>query len=144
MNSTQDDTQTITNSNLCPISYEAVRLALTGEAYPMPVRYPMSLVGRDAEVVIKVVNIGIDSRLQACSIENQDTYKLDGKTSRLECFVSPKSLPVLIRRLFEDTDYTGDDGDDRDVGSSLAEDILNTLGFDDTGRFVGRKALGLD
>jgi hypothetical protein len=41
-------------------------------------------------------------------------------------------------------EYTGEDGDDADVGNSLAESILMTLGFDDMGKFVGREAMGLE
>jgi hypothetical protein len=41
-------------------------------------------------------------------------------------------------------EYTGEDGDDADIGHSLAEGILMTLGFDDCGKFVGREALGLE
>jgi hypothetical protein len=53
----------------------------------------------------------------------------------LECRVSPESLPVLIRRLFDDMKYTGHDDDDADVGNSLASSILDSLGFDDCGHF---------
>ena len=58
----------------------------------------------------------------------------------LDCCVSPESLPVLLRRLYElDTD----DEHVADAAMSLASDILLTLGFDEYGQFVGREALGL-
>ena len=57
----------------------------------------------------------------------------------LECCVSPESLPVLLRRLFE-----LDTCDDiADAAMSLADAILMTLGFDECGEFVGKEALGL-
>lgn len=146
------DVEVLHNSNLCPVTYAAVRKAMNGE------HYSMSLTGREAEVVIKVVNIGIDSRLQACNCPDRgDSYEggersfiatEDGPrwkkgdkvvhTSTLECSVSPESLPVLLRRLTEDTEYTGEDNDDNDVGSSLANAILYSLGFSEDGKFIGR------
>ena len=52
----------------------------------------------------------------------------------LECSVSPESLPVLLRRLFDS---------DNEAGMRLAGDILTVLGFNEYGKFVGREALGL-
>lgn len=150
------DLEIIRNSNGCVITYAAIRKAMKGEPFEM------SMTGREVEVLIKVVNIGIDSRLQACNGPN-DSYEggersfiatEDGPrwkkgdkvvhTRTLECSISPESLPVLLRRLYEDTEYTGEDDDDNDVGSLLANDILTCLGFNEMGKFVGRKALGLE
>lgn len=151
-------TETLTNGMLCQIPYSAVRAAMDGE------NYQMSLVGDDARVVQTAVNMGIDSRLQACYLPDRgDEYSRGDRSfvatsdgmrwkqgervifsHTLECSVSPESLPVLLRRLYEDLDYTGDDGDDADVGHGLAESILLTLGFDDCGKQVGREALGLE
>ena len=140
-----DDTRIITNSNCCDIPYDEIIKACEGE------NYTMSLVGRDAEVVVKAVNIGIDSRLQACSISGKDDFHPGERkigdvvtANTLECDITPESLCVLLRRLFEDMEYTGEDGDDCDVGWSVAGCILTTLGFDDCGKQVGREALGLD
>lgn len=148
----EEDVEVLTNENNCSIPYAAVRKAMDGE------NYTMSLVGDDARVVVNAVNIGIDSRLQACCGENDDygdgkrTIIADEDGARwkagdelvlahtLECSVSPESLPVLLRRLFED--MKGDD--DADDGMSLAASILLTLGFDEQGVFVGREKLGLD
>ena len=131
-----DDTQIVTNSDGHEIAYDAIRLAMNGEDYPM------SLAGRDAEVCREIVNIGIDSRLQACFIPDRgDTYEVNG--GRLECSVSPESLPVLLRRLFEDTQYGEVEDNDADVGHQLAGGILMTLGFNDAGKQVGREAVGL-
>ncbi len=79
--------------------------------------YPMLLRGRDALDVQRVVNIGIDSYLEACYVPDRgDKYEAQG--SSLKCSVSPESLPVLVRRLL-------DDGSDNTMG--LASDICSTL-----------------
>jgi hypothetical protein len=68
--------------------------------------YSMSLVGEDKAACIAAVNQGIDAYLQACFIpERGDSYRDTGY--RLECVVSPESLPVLVRRLMESGDETG-------------------------------------
>ena len=120
------------------VSYDAVREAMDGEPYKM------SLTGRDAiQAVIDAVNQGIDSHLGACFCpEHGDCYeggeRKAGKLTlcrTLKCSVSVESFPVLLRRLFESND---------EAASSLARDILTTLGFDEFGFFVGREALGLE
>ena len=118
------------------VTYKAVRSAMDGQPYTM------SLTGADEiRAVVDAVNQGIDSHLEACFCPQRgDSYE-GGKRKAgrltlcrtLECVVSPESLPVLLRRLFE--------GDD--VGMTLAADILMTLGFDEYGQFVGREAVGL-
>ncbi len=115
----------------------------------------MSLVGRDADVVRTATNMGIDSRLQICYCHDRgDEYYRSERSfvakettnhwkkgdrvvysQTLECRVSPESLPVLIRRLFDDMECLGQDRDDEDIGNSLASSILESLGFDDGGRF---------
>ena len=120
------------------VSYDAVREALDGEPYTM------SLTGRDSiQAVIDAVNQGIDSHLEACFCpERGDRYEGGERTAgkltlcrTLECSVSVESFPVLLRRLFES---------DNDAAESLGRDILMTLGFDESGCFVGREALGLE
>ena len=102
--------------------------------------YTMSLTGTDEiRAFVDAVNQGIDSHLEACFCPQRgDSYQgAKPKAGRLtlcrtlECVVSPESLPVLVRRLF--------DGDD--AGMTLAGDILMTLGFDEYGHFVGREAV---
>ena len=98
----------------------------------------MSLVGDDIEAVIKAVNVGIDAHLTACSCsERGDSYEhgdrsITAKSNTkhwktvdklrlahtLECQVSAESLPVLLRRLY-------DDGSD--AAWSLRSAILSTL-----------------
>lgn len=78
--------------------------------------YTMELVGKDKQVVIKAVNQGIDSCLEACYIsERGDSYVDHGK---LHCTVSSESLPVLVRRLMESGDETAE---------NLASSICYTL-----------------
>ena len=104
-----------------PITYEQVRSAMNDEPYPM------SLTGEDAAAVRDVVNVGIDSRLEACFVPSRgDSFEhgarklTDGRviSTTLECVVSVESLPILLRRLFE----IG-----RDAAESLGVSILSTL-----------------
>jgi len=87
----------------------------------------MSLVAEDHQRVIAVVNQGIDAYLEACFVlDRGDSFRLQtprgirGRISgtRLECKVSPMSLPVLVRRLMESDDERAE---------SLASDICQTL-----------------
>jgi len=123
------------------IKYSQIRKAMEVESVHL---YPMSLVGAEVDAVRRAVNQGIDSHLEACSIEERgDSYKWGDRrigdkilTTTLECLVSPESLPTLLRRLTEQDDEEG-------TGMSLAESILLTLGFNDMGKYVGREAVGL-
>jgi|ERR1035438_632032 hypothetical protein len=89
--------------------------------------YNMSLVAEDRQSVIAAVNQGIDAYLEACFVPGRgDSFRLEtpqgirGRISgpHLECRVSPKSLPVLGRRLMESDDESAE---------SLASDICQTL-----------------
>jgi len=89
--------------------------------------YTMSLVGEDRQNVVTAVNQGIDSRLEACFVPARgDCFKFQtpegirGRISgtRLECKISPRSLPVLIRRLMESGD---------EAAEALASGICQTL-----------------
>jgi hypothetical protein len=105
------------------ITYGQIRHAMSGKYYPM------TLVGKDARVVTKAVNMGIDAHLEACFVpERGDLYTQVGH--RLKCSVSPDSLPVLLRRLTENLEYNENDADcDAEHGESLASSILDTLGI---------------
>lgn len=90
----------------------------------------MSLVAEGRQNVIAAVNQGIDAYLEACFVPGRgDSFRLEtpqgigGKISgpRLECKVSPKSLPVLVRRLIESDDERAE---------SLASDICQTLAIE--------------
>ena len=97
-----------------------------GQAAPQR-GYAMSLVGEDRQAVIAAVNQGIDAHLEACFVPARgDRFRLQtpagirGRISgpRLECHVSPQSLPVLIRRLMESGE---------EEAESLAAGICQTL-----------------
>ncbi len=124
------------------VTYKAVRKAMNGEPYTMSLTDTAEI-----KAVIAAVNQGIDAHLEACFCPDRGD-RFEGGSRKagklllchtLECVVSPESLPVLLRRLFDlDTDY-----DVADAGMCLAGDILMTLGFDEYGQFVGREAVGL-
>ena len=113
------------NENGDEVLYEEVRKAMGDDLYPM------SLTGRWAEAVKQAVNIGIDAHLEACFIrEFGDSYEVNDRkvgdkvlTRALDCKVSKESMPVLLRRLFEI------EGDLQEPASSLASDILDSLGM---------------
>ena len=109
-----------------PFLWTAELGAAIGKAAPNA-GYHMSLVAEDRQKVIAAVNQGIDAYLEACFVPGRgDSFRLQtpqgirGKISgpRLECKVSPKSLPVLVRRLMESDDERAE---------SLASDICQTL-----------------
>lgn len=124
------------------LTYKAVRKAMGGESYTMSLTDTTEI-----KAVIAAANQGIDAHLEACYCPDRgDSYEGGERRAgkfllchTLECAVSPESMPVLLRRLFElDTDC-----DVAEAGMSLAGDILMTLGFDESGQFVGREAVGL-
>ena len=103
--------------------------AAIGKAAPKA-GYHMSLVAEDRQKVIAAVNQGIDAYLEACYVPARgDSFRFQtpegirGRISgpRLECKVSPKSLPVLIRRLMESVD---------EQAESLASGMCQTLGIE--------------
>lgn len=150
-------------SSGCPVFYEDVREAMTGEYYEM------SPVGSALKWVIRAINQGIDAHLEACFLPGDDragdpelagysdlrlgrsdncsylSKKIavlndmdvhgihDEGRGRMELSLSPESLPVLLRRLTE-LDNPEDPEQESDHPGSLVSDILDTLGFDDTGR----------
>lgn len=122
------------NENMCEISYDLVRQA-QGEK-----PYPMSLVGNMALAVQRAVNIGIDSHLEACFVPDRGDSYTEGVrkvkdtiiTRTLECKVSAESLPVLLRRLYEELP----DSPLADAGASLASDILSTIGIGEDGKLT--------
>jgi hypothetical protein len=115
-----------TDNNSRTWTYQEVVTAMDGELYPM------SLVGAVARLVQQVVNQGIDSHLEACFVPDRgDAFTWTPRklatgevhTVALDCTVSPESMPVLLRRLFE---FEGDD-QAYDQASHLAQDILDTI-----------------
>ncbi|MHB0959301.1 MAG: hypothetical protein ACYC0X_23480 [Pirellulaceae bacterium] len=119
------------NTDSGTVTYEAVRKAMGGEPYAMSLRDTGEI-----RAVIKAVNQGIDSHLEACCCPDRGDRFEGGKRTigkltlcrTLECCVSPESLPVLLRRLCElDTD-----DHITDAGTTLTGDILLTLGLDES------------
>ena len=123
---------TFKNSNLCSITYGAVLDAVKAtNSNP----FTMSIRCQDEWAVIaKCVNVGIDSYLEAI-IDAQEEF------DNGECRVTPSNLCVLLRRLSE---ISFDTDEEWDTATSLQDSILTVLGFDDTGKYVGREALGLE
>jgi hypothetical protein len=123
------------------VTYDAVHKAMGDEPYTMSLTDT-----NEIKAVVAAVNQGIDSHLEACYCPGRDRFEVGKRTAgklvlchTLECRVSPESLPILLRRLYElDTEE-----EVSEAGVSLADAILLTLGFDEYGQFVGREALGL-
>jgi hypothetical protein len=78
------------------------------------IMFDMSLTYDDLECVERIVNQGIDSRLEGFT---QSTFYLDNSSGvlRLQCQVHSSELQVLIRRLLEDGDIHSE---------MLADDIV--------------------
>ena len=140
-----DDLEVIETQHGARVPYALVREAMAGEPYDM------NLAGRDIEHVTRAVNMGIDSHLEACYCPDRgDAYTpTRGQLGpRMPSVVSPESFPVLVRRLYElayaDELEPGHESDGEGP-ADLADIMLMTLGIDpETGKLVGRKALGLD
>jgi len=58
------------------------------------------LQSEDYQAIAAAVNQGIDSRLEACFVPARGD-RFHRTASKLECCLSPESLPVLVRRLME-------------------------------------------
>lgn len=130
-NSTVNRETSFTNGNLCKITYGEVLDAIKAtDSDP----FTMKIVdGKEWHVIVEAVNVGIDSHLEAIT---------NSQFNNGYCEVAPNDLCVLLRRLSEGDIYS--DENDWDVGHSLMESILTVLGFNDSGKYVGREALGLD
>jgi hypothetical protein len=90
--------------------------------------YSMNQAGGDAKAIIEAVNQGIDAHLEACFVPDRgDIYDVHGR--RVLCRVSPESLPVLLRRLTESSDY--------DHAGSTASAILMSLGWRESDTMTG-------
>lgn len=129
------------------IPYATVLKALDDQGIT---HYPMSLTSDDEkDAIVRAVNQGIDSHLEACFVPARGDKYDSGERSIVatedaahwkagdklvlartpECVVSRDSLPVLLRRL-ADLDY-----DEDNEASTLAGDILQGLGINDDGRY---------
>ena len=128
------------NSDLVTISYTQVQ-----EAHPEP--YEMEVRGEGAAALAQAMQVGIDSHLEACFVEERGDQCFSQQVAHiatlndqkviapyysnrpnfLKLVVSAKSLPVLLRRLFE-LEYGGDT-DLQDEARCLAQDILGSIGL---------------
>ena len=109
--------RTFRNTNAVLIKYDDVIEACDGEVFKA------SFVPSDGKIVEMAVNKHpIDSHLEACFDKNKDSYEWDNEVDKLVCSVSPESLAVLVRRLF-----------DLDDCSEIGEAILTALGFNENG-----------
>jgi hypothetical protein len=133
------EVETFTQENMCLVTYAAVIKAQGEKPF-----FISTQCQTQANALAAAINRGIDSRLQAVSCDSEIVQKYIGdkpSAKAMQLLISPATLPVLIRRLFEGQDM---DEETFDAAHTLGGDIMNSLGFDDTGKFVGREALGLE
>lgn len=99
-------------------------------AHCLPDVYPMDLVGEAAEVIVQVVNQGIDSHLEAVfgDFEWYNRTLKDGRPymTALRCKVPKESMLVLLRRLYEFAD-----DEFFEEAWSLRSDILSTIDLEE-------------
>ena len=122
---------TICNSQLVNVAYSTVLRAIEltdSDPFSMTIRCSIEWAA-----IAQCVNLGIDSRLEACNLQGIDRY------DNGDCSVSPHSLCVLLRRLgdteFHDTEKH--DADDIwDAAMSLQSGIFTVLGIDEYGEVV--------
>jgi hypothetical protein len=150
-----NDKNTFSQENMVKVKYGEVRKAHRKYSGDKP--FDMRLSPEDAAPFVHAVNMGIDSHLEACFVpargdkvsvnsrqiavlNDQPVHGLPVKAAKqyLDVEISAESLPVLLRRLYEDMPDGGKDGGMADKGMSLASSMMMTLGFNDTGKFVGR------
>lgn len=125
------------DGDLQAVTYNEVR-----EAQSEP--FPFSVVGDDAVAVVQALSLGIDAHLEACFVEARgdrctshhvaQIATLDHqpvgmplcgqKPRRLSLVLSPTSLPVLLRRLFE---HDFGDEDIEDAARSLGQSMLDCI-----------------
>jgi hypothetical protein len=91
--------------------------------------YPMSLVGNDAQLMVRIVNMGIDAWLTAVTNSsfdwiNDNSGIAHSYNPKLVCVVSPGDLMVILRRLAE---IANSEDEDSDTASDLLGDIISTF-----------------
>lgn len=106
-----------------PFTDQLKQLLLQRCTEPLPMSFPSGSC--DANAIAKVVNLGIDSHLEAVLCAHNWDIKEVGpyKLARLEVTVEPASVPVLVRRLMEPWNHGITDEDERDEWTGLARDI---------------------
>ena len=138
MTGTAQDDFTICSSQLVPVPYSTALRAIEAtdsDPFAMTIRCPLEWAA-----IAQCVNQGIDSHLEAIC-DPKDMF------DNGHCSVMPHSLCVLLRRL-GDTEFHNCEGftaeEVWDAATSLQTSILTVLGIDEYGKYVGRKALGLE
>lgn len=128
-----DDVELIVTDCGHNVPYAQVRAAMAAEGLT---HYRMAFLCStdDTKAVVKAVNQGIDSHLQACYCPARgDSYEIRPAGimgDRLYCVVSAESLPVLLRRLFEQWAEAWTEDSEEDHPASLVRDILGTLNIE--------------
>ncbi len=98
----------VMNNMMVRISYDAIRAAMKGKPFKM------SLTGdNEITAVITAVNMGIDSHLEACNCPARGDSYVPGKKTvgkmvlcrKLDCTISPESMPVLLSSSFQNFPY---------------------------------------
>lgn len=103
------------------IPYEEIRRAMFGQPFTC-----INMSYQEGERILRVVNQGIDARLEACYIPDRgDWYAAGG----LAFVISPESFPVFLRRLVE---IEVEETEDAEILSTL---YLDVLGFRENGRW---------
>lgn len=96
----------------------------------LPDSYNMELNGNDYEVFAKLVNIGIDSRLQAIFISND---KITQRRNKAGLNLDPESMICLLNRCLDYglTDETFLSEDEKERALDLRSGILTTIDIEE-------------
>lgn len=105
----------------CPTSWEDIATAFAKTCHTG--RYPMELVGEDAQLAVEVWDQGIDARLEAIHAPSTAVWVTKTFTRKLVLRLDLPGLLVFLRRLWE----KGQDGDL--AAEQLYNVVLGTLGL---------------
>lgn len=96
----------------------------------LPVNYNMELNGKDYEVFARLVNIGIDSRLQAVNVSNDVIRRIHNKAG---LNLDKESMLCLLNRCFDYglSDYNLLDESEKERALDLRSSILYTIGIEE-------------
>ena len=96
----------------------------------LPNSYNMELVSSDYEIFAKLVNIGIDARLQAVILSQKNISTCDNK-ARLN--LDKESMLCLLNRCFDYglSDYNLLDESEKEIALDLRSSILYTIGIEE-------------
>lgn len=96
----------------------------------LPNSYNMELVSSDYKVFAKLVNVGIDSRLQAVILSQKNISICDNKAG---LSLNKESMLCLLNRCFDYglSDYDLLDESEKEIALNLRSSILYTLGIEE-------------